>query len=462
MTGPSDQILTVAQMRAAEEALIDGGSSVDELMQVAGHGAAEWAWRLAWPRHVTVLCGPGNNGGDGYVIAESLRRRSLEVAVVAPIEPHTDAARKARADYEGLVLAASGGRHGGVLVDCLFGSGLTRPLSGELLAVLGELAGTHPHRIAVDLPSGVESDSGQPLNEDLPDYDLTVALGAWKFAHWLMPAAARMGARKLVPIGAADEPGAARLLAKPRLAAPPPGAHKYSRGLAVVVAGDMPGAAVLAAQAAMHGGAGYVKLAADSPPVLRPPELVVQRHALRDSRADSVLVGSGLGRGEAARRALGETVERQLPTVFDGDALALLDAEMLALHSAAKILTPHEGELTALARHFGIAAQGKLAVARELADATGAVVVAKGPDTLVAAPGGRVTIVPPAPSWLSTAGTGDVLAGLVLSRLAGGSEAFDAACEAVWLHGEAARLAGPVIAAPDLIHNLSTAYATCL
>jgi hydroxyethylthiazole kinase-like uncharacterized protein yjeF len=462
MTGSSDQILTVAQMRAGEKALIDGGSSVEELMQVAGRGVAEWAWRLAWPRHVTVLCGPGNNGGDGYVIAESLRRRGLEVAVVAPIEPKTGAARNALAAYEGPVLTGSGGRHGGVLVDCLFGSGLTRPLSGDLLALLQELAATHPHRIVVDLPSGVESDSGQPLNENLPDYDLTVALGAWKFAHWLMPAAAKMGVRKLVSIGVAEEPGAAQLLVRPKLSAPSMDSHKYSRGLSVVVAGAMPGAALLAAQAVMHGGAGYVKLATDAAPAGTPPELVVQGDALHDARADAALIGSGLGRDKAATRALGETLERKLPIVLDGDALVLLTPEILAGHEGAKLLTPHEGELTTLAKNFGIAAQGKLAVAQELAEVTGAVVVAKGPDTLVAGPGGKVTIAPPAPSWLSTAGSGDVLAGLVLSRLAAGSEPFEAACEAVWLHGEAARRTAAPFTSAELIHKISTAYATCL
>ncbi|OJW68014.1 MAG: NAD(P)H-hydrate epimerase, partial [Sphingomonadales bacterium 63-6] len=172
----SDQILTVAQMRDAEEALIAAGSSVDALMQIAGHGAAEWVWRLGSPKPVTVLCGSGNNGGDGYVIAESLRERGLPVTVVAPLAPGTDAARNARAAYRGEVLASAEGARGHVLVDCLFGSGLVRPLSPELFQVLRQLADSHPLRIAVDLPSGVESDSGRPLNEGLPDYRLTVSL----------------------------------------------------------------------------------------------------------------------------------------------------------------------------------------------------------------------------------------------------------------------------------------------
>ena len=399
---------------------------------------------------------------QGYVIAETLRSWGLDVAVVAPIDPRTDAAKNALAAYKGPVLSAPDGRHGGTLVDCLFGSGLVRPLSDELHALLSDLAASHPHRIAVDVPSGIESDTGQPLNEDLPEYDLTVALGAWKFAHWLMPAAATMGLRKLVPIGAEQVAGAARLLARPRLAAPPVDAHKYSRGLAVVVAGEMPGAALLASQAAMRGGAGYVKLAAGSAPAVTPPELVVQAEALHDPRVDAASVGSGLGRDERAKAKMVEALSRGLPTVLDGDALVLLTPDVLAGRSAATILTPHEGELTALAKTFGISAQGKLAVARELAGKTGAVVVAKGPDTMIAASDGRTAIAPPAPSWLSTAGSGDVLAGLAVSRLATGADAFDAACEAVWLHGEAAWLAGAAFTSAELIHEISTAFSACL
>jgi hydroxyethylthiazole kinase-like uncharacterized protein yjeF len=462
MTGPNSQILSVAQMRAAEAALVDAGTGVDALMQRAGRGAAEWVYRMAWPRAVTVLCGPGNNGGDGYVIAEALRERGLEVAVVAPLEPGTAAAKNARAAWRGPVLERSGGRHGGTLVDCLFGSGLTRPLSDGLLGLLQELAGSHPHRVSVDLPSGVESDSGLPLNDGLPEYDLTIALGAWKYAHWLMPSAARMGMRQLVPIGVGEVPRAAQLLARPQLTAPAADAHKYRRGLLVVAAGAMPGASLLACAAALHCGAGYVKLASADPPAEMPPDLVVEAEALGDPRANGLLVGPGLGRGDAAKARLADALARNLPIVFDADALAMLKPEALAGHSAARIATPHEGELAALAKAFGIEAESKLAIARELAAKAGMVVVAKGPDTVITAPDGRTTIAPPAPSWLSTAGTGDVLAGLIASRLATGAGAFVSACEGVWLHGEAARLAGMAFSAGDLIHNIPTAYSTVL
>ncbi|HEX9807424.1 MAG TPA: NAD(P)H-hydrate epimerase, partial [Alteraurantiacibacter sp.] len=216
----SDQILTAAQMVAAEEALIAGGETAGSLMQIAGNGAADWVWRVAAHRSVTVLCGPGNNGGDGYVIAEAIRARGGDVAVLSPAEPKTDAARNASKLYKGEHLSRAGEARGGVLVDCLFGSGLARPLAPDMALLLRDLARLHRHCIAVDLPSGIESDSGMPLNEGLPRNGLTIALGAWKFAHFLAPASAGMGARRLVPIGVSQVDGAARAIRKPVLHAP--------------------------------------------------------------------------------------------------------------------------------------------------------------------------------------------------------------------------------------------------
>ena len=235
---PSSQILTVAQMRAAEQALIDGGETVESLMERAGNGAADWVWRVAGGRPVTVLCGPGNNGGDGYVIARELARRGLAVTVAAPLEPKTEAAIAARRSAGGKI-AASG--HGGVLVDCLFGSGLTRPLTPELAELLCQEARRHAHLVAIDVPSGVDSDRGTALNDALPTYDLTLALGAWKFAHCLMPAMATMGEMRLVPIGIGRVEGAAARLPRPHLPPPAPDAHKYTRGLVLVVGGAMAG-----------------------------------------------------------------------------------------------------------------------------------------------------------------------------------------------------------------------------
>jgi hydroxyethylthiazole kinase-like uncharacterized protein yjeF len=459
----AEQVLTVAQMRAAEQSLIDGGETVSTLMERAGTGAAGWVWRLAARRPVTVLCGPGNNGGDGYVIARELARHGADVTVVAPLEPRTGAAAAARGTYTGSV--ADDG-HGGVLVDCLFGSGLARPLEPAHEALLDRLARHHGLRIALDLPSGVDSDSGSPLNADLPMFDLTLALGAWKFAHWLMPAAALMGERRLVPIGVAPVEGAAALLRRPRLAPPAPDAHKYRRGLVLVVGGAMAGAALMACEAAMRAGAGAVRLSGGAalPPVS--PDVIVKSEPLGDLLADertgAVLIGPGLGRDGKARERLAEALGAGRPSVIDADALSLLYPALIDEFAVPPILTPHEGELARLAEAFGLAASDKLGRARELAAAANAVVVAKGPDTVIAAPDGRTVLAPSPSAWLSIAGTGDVLAGIAAARLAAGGDPFAAACEAVWLHGEAARVAGPAFVASELAHHVATAYAAAL
>ena len=461
-----DQVLTVAQMRAAEEALIAAGSSVDALMQIAGRGAAEWVWRIAAGRPVTVLCGPGNNGGDGYVIAEAIRTRGGSVSVIAATDAKTDAARNARALFGGQVLEQDTEPKGEIFVDCLFGSGLTRVLSDEHMAHLSRLAASHAYRIAIDVPSGVESDSGVMLNAGLPQFDLTIALGAWKRAHFLMPAAAIMGHLRLVDIGVACLDEAAVLVQRPHLKAPAATAHKYRRGLLGVVAGAMPGAALLASRAAQGAGAGYVKLLGPAPAGL-PIDIVSDTRALSASLADkrwsALLVGPGLGRHAAARDALVEVLAQPVPVVLDADALMLLFPGFVSGRSYPLIATPHEGELAALEGAFGCNGEGaKPARALALAQASGMVIVAKGPDSVIAAPDGRVAFSHRASSWLSTAGTGDVLAGTIASRLACGVAPFEAACEGVWLHGEAARLTGAAFTAGKLAESVGAAYAACL
>jgi hydroxyethylthiazole kinase-like uncharacterized protein yjeF len=448
-------------MRAAEDALIEAGTSVDTLMEIAGRGAAEWIWRVAAHRPVTVLCGPGNNGGDGYVIAEALRERGGQVTVVAALEPKTPAARKARSLYHGAVVSPNASAHGEVFVDCLFGSGLVRPLTDEHFALLGDLAGSHKHRIAIDLPSGVESDTGAALNDGLPKYDLTVAFGAWKFAHALMPACAATGALRFVGIGVDGVAGAAQLIGQPKLSAPAVDAHKYRRGLLGVVSGEMPGASVLAATAAQHAGAGYVKLLGAGGVI--PIDLVLEckplAEALTDKRWSALLVGPGLGRDTLARERMLTALSAGIPVAADADALMLLGPA----DPAPTIATPHEGELAALERAFGLAGTGaKPDRAVALAQAAGAVIVAKGPDTVIAAPDGRLALVQRASSWLSTAGTGDVLAGIIASRLATGVDAFQAACQGAWLHAEAARRCATPFTAGDLARAVAGAYGAAL
>jgi len=459
------QVLTVAQMRDAEMALIDAGTTVEALMEIAGRGAGEFVRRMAGGRSVTVLCGPGNNGGDGYVIARHLMEHGNPVRVIAAREPATDACRNARALFTGEVGGPDAAAHGDVLVDCLFGSGLTRALPDDLFTLLCGLAARHHFRVAVDLPSGVESDSGRCLNERLPRFDLTVALGAWKFAHWTMPAAETMGALRLFDIGVAAVAGAASVLAKPRIAAPPVDSHKYRRGLLAIVAGAMAGATLLSAEAAMRGGAGYVKLLATARPEGIPPSLVCSvadtMAPLDDDRVAAVLVGPGLGRSDAAKARLEAVLARGRAVVIDADGLMLLTPSML--NGAPCVLTPHEGEMIALERAFGLDGSGlrrERAVA--LAEASRAVVLLKGPDSLIAVPDGNVTLAARASSWLSVAGSGDVLAGLIASRLAVHRDPLLAAREGLWLHGEAARLAGPAFAAEDLARMVPAAMRNVL
>ncbi len=453
-------------MRAAEAALIAGGTDVDQLMQRAGRGAGEYVRRIAAGRAVTVLCGPGNNGGDGYVIAEHLREHGNPVTVIAARDPATPAARTARTLFGGDVRGPGASVHGDVLVDCLFGSGLTRGLPDDLLALLRGLANRHPHRIAIDLPSGIASDSGAALNEGLPDWQLTIALGAWKFAHWTMPASVAMGALRLVDIGVAAVGGAAHVLQPARIAPPLPDSHKYRRGLLAIVGGAMPGAALLAADAALRGGAGYVKLLAAQRPDGVPHDLVCTQGtdagalaaALEDKRIAAVLIGPGLGRDAAAVARLRPVLARNGPLVLDADALMLLEPAMLQGCLAATVMTPHEGEMAALERAFGLPGDGsRRERALALAKVSGAVVLLKGPDSLIAAPDGALVLAPRASSWLSVAGSGDVLAGTIASCLATHGDALRAAREGLWLHGEAARLCGAAFTAGDLAHAMQRA-----
>lgn len=459
------QVLTAAQMRAAEQALFDAGTSVSALMEIAAGGAAEWIRRVAAGRAVTVLCGPGNNGGDGYVIARVLREAGQAVSVIAPLEPKTEAAKAARARWGGSVAQTGKDAAGDVLVDCLFGSGLVRPLSHDHAALLCDLAARHRYRIAVDLPSGVATDSGAVLNDGLPAFDLTLALGAWKFAHWSLPGRALMGQMRLVPIGIGGVEGAAQLAGRPRIAAPEAESHKYRRGLLGIVGGAMPGAGLLAAAAAQRAGAGYVKLLAPKADPRTPPDIVTDTaplgEALADPRFRAVLVGPGLGRDAAAQARLAEALRQAPSLVLDADALMLLYPAMLA-RAIPVLATPHDGELETLCRSFGLSGESRRERAMALAKASGMVVLAKGPDSLVAAPDGRLALGTPAPSWLSVAGTGDVLAGIAASRMATGADPFTAGCQALWLHGEAARRAGPAFTPSQLAERVADALAAAL
>ncbi|HEY5722416.1 MAG TPA: NAD(P)H-hydrate dehydratase [Allosphingosinicella sp.] len=457
-------ILTAAGMRAAEAEAIGAGTPVGTLMERAGLAAAEAIRRFAGPLPALVLCGPGNNGGDGYVIARALRERGVQVRVAALAEPRSEAARDARTRWDGPVEAFGEGECAPLLVDALFGTGLGRPLDEAVAQELCRLAGEARVRAAIDLPSGVATDDGCILSA-VPDFDLTVTFATLKPSHLLQPAARHMGRIVVADIGI-DAGSALEEIGRPRLEAPGPEDHKYSRGYVAVIGGAMPGAAALTAAGALRGGAGYVRLIADRH-VSGIPSAIVQSGSdasalLRDSRVGALAIGPGLGKGEKEGDLLAMALASGLPLVLDADALTRI-AELgpAALHAAAPIpiLTPHAGEFAKL---FADRSGSKIDQARRAAAEAKAVIVFKGADTVVAAPDGRAAIAAAASSWLATAGTGDVLTGVIAAMRAWGLDPFDSACAGVWLHGRAAALAGRGLIADDLLDHLPDAFAECL
>ncbi len=448
-------VLTAAEMRVAEEAVIATGVSVDTLMDRAGTRIAHAVRRLAGANAVLILCGPGNNGGDGYVAARVLATLGATVRVAALSEPRTDAAKVARAGWGGPVETLADARLAPVLVDALFGTGLTRPLDAAAVQ-LRALADAANLSIAIDLPSGLATDTGTALSTP-PVFDLTLALGAVKPAHLLQPAARYCGTIRLLDIGVPVTSQAA-VLAPPVLPAPGPDSHKYTRGMVAVVAGGMPGAAELAAHAAMRAGAGYVTLLGDTTGA---PHALVRAPltdaALANDRIGAVVIGPGLGRDDRARARLDAALAAGHPLVIDGDALRLLAPERIAALGLPVVLTPHAGEFDAL---FGRSDADKITRTRDAAVRADAVVVFKGADTVVAAPDGRVRIAHGASDWLSTAGTGDVLAGAIAAMMAARLDPFAAASAGVWLHGNAARRSGPAFIADDLADALRSARAS--
>jgi len=455
-------ILTADETRAAEQALFDGGMDPYALMLLAGTRAAQEIWRVGHKRPTLILCGPGNNGGDGFVIARALAQRGVPVRVAATGESRTESSRKARAEWGGPVEDIATAAPATQVVDALFGVGLTRGLAPDLADRLGVLVRQAQKSYAVDLPSGVDTDAGTLLSP-VPRFDICLAIGVLKPAHLLLPAAQCAGAILPIPIGLETAATEAHVLGAPNLAAPPRDSHKYRRGLVVVAAGRMAGAAALAGEAAARGGAGYVRVVGMQAITSLPHAIVrasrKDEGALGDDRIAALLVGPGLGRGEDGSAHLQEALATGHPTVVDADGLVLLARLGLEALPPVAILTPHEGEFAAL---FGDLPGNRIERARSASRRAGAVVVLKGSDSVIAAPDGRVCVAPGATSWLSTAGTGDVLAGLCAARLAVTGDAFDAACEAVWLHGEAGCRAGAAFAADDMIPHIRGAIGSRL
>ena len=445
-------ILTAEAMRAAEQKAIDGGTSVEDLMERAGIALAEAVYRFAGPTPALILCGPGNNGGDGYVAARHLAKRGVAVRVAEMSEPKSEAAKWARSRWEGSVQPLGGQTEASpLLIDALFGTGLKRGLESNVSEQFSRLYEQAMARVACDLPSGVETDSGAELSS-VPAFDMTVAFGALKPAHLLHPAMHKCGRLVLADIGLACDDRWFEI-GPPQLQPLDPGGHKYSRGLVHALAGVMPGAIALAAKGAARAGAGYVRVSTSRPIEGLPSSIVqIDTAPVNDERIGCLLVGPGLG---DAPQVLTLALTSKAPKLIDADGITHL-GEPERLKGQDAILTPHEGEFRKL---FGKIAGSKPERALEAAQRSGAVVVYKGPDTLVAAPDGRLAFAPPAPASLATAGTGDVLAGIIAALRARGLPAFEAACSAVWLHGRAAEMAGPDMIADDLVGALPRAFA---
>ena len=472
------EILSAARMRRADAAAIAAGTPGIALMENAA-AAVVRAVRARWtPRPALALCGPGNNGGDGFAAAAELARAGWPVAVAllgARERLRGDAAIVARrwpGPVEPLAPAALAGR--ALVVDALFGAGLSRPVSGAAAETLAAVAASGVPVAAVDTPSGVDGDTGAVLGAAAPAA-VTVTFCRPKPAHLLAPGRLLCGAVEVADIGIGPaivaDIGHDALVNRPdewraRLPRPAPDGHKYRRGHAAVLGGArFAGAARLAVRAALRAGAGLVTIAA--PPaagavpdavMTRPPE--DWRELLADPRINVLLIGPGAGVGAETRARVLEVLAAGKAAVLDADALTSFAADPAALFAAVRgrpcVLTPHDGEYARL-----FAARGdRLARARAAAAESGATVLLKGPECVVAAPDGRAVIGVDGPPELATAGTGDVLAGIVAGLAAAGAAPFDAACMAAWLHGTAARAGpGPGFVADDLPDRLPAALA---
>lgn len=482
------ELLTPTQMNEADRRAIASGVPGYELMLAAGRAVAEAAQRmLPEAQRIYVLAGTGNNGGDGLVAARLLNDawRDVRVALIGDAGVIAGDAKQAFDDWGGDVsafsietLAAAD-----LVIDAVFGAGLSRGVDGPLAEIFEQVNRSGKPVLSVDLPSGVDGETGA-VEGAAVQAAATMTFFRKKPGHLLFPGRALCGLVHLADIGISpavlDGLGAETAENTPWLwrrqyPAPGVGAHKFLRGHAIVVSGPRhaTGAARLAAGAALRAGAGLVTMASPrdamninashlTAVMLREADTPEELSALlSDPRMSCVALGPGLGVGERTRAFVRAAAQSGKPLVLDADALTSFEHEQSELFSLIKsvpgaVLTPHEGEF---ARLFDGIAGDKLSRARKAAAVSGGVVVLKGADTVIAAPDGRCAINASAPPWLATAGSGDVLSGIVTGHIASGMAPFEAACAAVWLHGAAGQAAGPGLTAEDLDGALKTAIA---
>ena len=482
------ELLTVEQMYAADKAAMAGGVSGETLMEAAGTAVARAIRERFSPSPVAILCGPGNNGGDGFVVARHLAAAGWPVTLALLGDAgrlEGDAALMA-GRWDGAVDALGTGAldGAGLAVDGLFGAGLGRSIEGAAAEVIAAVAGRGLDCVAIDIPSGVHGDSGEVLGM-AAQARLTVTFFRRKPGHLLLPGRALCGETVVADIGipesVLDDIAPTQFANQPalwrgRFPRPGPGDHKYSRGHAVVVGGgaETTGAARLAARAALRAGSGLVTVA--SPPdalatYAATLEAVMARPVaddaafdefLADPRKNAVLVGPGNGVNETTKRRVLAALAAGKACVLDADALTVFQddpSELFGAIASPCLLTPHEGEFARLFDAGDDIGGDKLTRARAAAARSGAAVLLKGGDTVIASPDGRAAINANAPPTLATAGSGDVLAGIALGLLAQGMAPFDAGCAAAWLHGEAAGRFGPGLIAEDLCETLPAALA---
>jgi len=480
MTG---EILTVEQMYAADRYAGESGIPSLKLMDAAGRAVANEIIRRWTPRPVCVLCGPGNNGGDGFVVARHLLEAKWDVWVESLLDPRTlkgDAAQMARLWTGETISIFESKRMADLFVDALFGAGLSRPLEGEAKRLAEGSPKYRDRIIAIDVPSGIDGNTGKPLGGIAFEAGLTVTFFRKKPAHLLYPGRAHCGEVVVADIGIPDEATArigANIYENSPAAWgrgfpwPQATAHKYARGHCVVVSGPAhaTGAARLAARGALRVGAGLVSVA--SPPDAVPinagalTAIMVKpfdgskglAELLKDQRLNAVVIGPGLGANVNTEELVAAALNSGAATVIDADGLTAFRNEpkvLLKLLHETAVLTPHEGEFERVFPGLLASSASKLEAARAAAAQARCTVLLKGADTVIASPDGRAVINSNAPPALATAGSGDVLAGMIGGLLAQGLDSFTAASMGAWLHGEAANSFGPGLIAEDLPEQL--------
>src|ERR1700761_2069911 len=487
------EVLTTAEMERADRLAIAAGTPGFSLMLSAGQAVAAAAMDLVAEGPILVIAGPGNNGGDGFVAAAELAARGREVSVILLCERENlqgDAASAARGwKYPVLPFNPQAIGRPALIIDALFGAGLDRPVKGEPFDMIEAINANGAPVLAFALPSGINGTTGAVMGTAVRAVE-TVTFFRRKPAHLLLPGRLHCGRVRVADIGI-DAAVLAEIAPKTfenipsswhgSYPVPTIEGHKYSRGHVVVVSGDIAatGAARLSARGALRAGAGLVTLAtprdalvvnasALTAVMVRPIDNAVEfGQVLNDKRLNACVIGPGAGVSESTRDFVMTALEAKRHLVLDADALTSFagapDRLFEAIRGAPEprvVLTPHEGEFPRLFSDISNKHpfRSKLERVRAAAERSGAVVLLKGPDTVVAAPDGRATIAANAPPWLATAGAGDVLSGIIGGLLAQGAPAFEAASIGVWMHGEAAREAGPGLIAEDLPETLPAVF----